>query len=116
MARLVVIADSETALGMQLAGVEVIRAEDAETARQHLNALLDDSEIGLIAVSAPLFERLDEPLLRRIETSYKPIVVSLPTGGPTTGFATRREYLAELIRRAIGFHITFPGADERTNE
>jgi len=114
MSRLVVIADTETALGFQLAGVEVIRAEDLESARTQLVELMGDANVGLIAVSAVLLDKLDEATRRRIETSYKPVVVSLPTGGPTLGFPSRREYLAALIRRAIGFHITFPGEGETT--
>jgi V/A-type H+-transporting ATPase subunit F len=117
MSRLVVIADPETALGFQLAGVEVLRADDLESARTRLFDLIGDANVGLVAVSAALLEQLDESTRRRIEASYKPVVVSLPTGGPSTGFPSRREYLAALIRRAIGLHITFPGEDEtKSNE
>ncbi len=112
MSRLVVIADPEAALGFQLAGVEVIHADDFDSGRAHLLELLEDVNVGLVAVSAPLFEQLDEATRRRVETSYKPVVVSLPAGGAVMGFATRREYLAALIRRAIGFHITFEGQAE----
>ncbi|MBI4673213.1 MAG: V-type ATP synthase subunit F [Chloroflexi bacterium] len=112
MSRLVVIADAETALGFQLAGVQVVRAEDAERAQTLLYELLNDASVGLIAVSGALMERFDDATRRRVETSYAPVVVSLPTGGPAMGFASRREYLAALIRRAIGFHITFPGEEK----
>lgn len=107
MARLVVIADPDNALGFQLAGVEVARADDLDAAREQLVSLLDDATVGLIALSVALSERLDDELQRRIEQSLSPVVVLLPTGGPASGIATRREYLATLIRRAIGFHITF---------
>lgn len=109
MARLVVIADPEAALGFELTGVEVIRAEDLEGAESQLSQLVSDPNVGLLAVSSSLFEALDDATRRRLESSYKPVVVSLPTGGPVMGFPSRREYLAELIRRAIGFQITFPG-------
>ena len=112
MSRLVVLADSETALGFQLAGAQVIRADDPERAQTELNALMADASVGLVAVSAALMERMDDATRRRVETSYAPIVVALPTGGPVTGVATRREVLAAMIRRAIGFHITFPGEGE----
>ncbi len=112
MSRLVVIADPEAALGFQLAGVEVIRADDFDSGRVRLLELLDDANVGLVALSSALVEQLDEVTRRRVETSYKPVVVSLPTGGTIMGFATRREYLAALIRRAIGFHITFESQEE----
>jgi V/A-type H+/Na+-transporting ATPase subunit F len=107
MARLVVIADPETSLGFQLSGVEVVRADDLEIAATQLAQLLGDATVGLIAIGAGLAARLDDGQRRRVENSYRPVVVTLPAGGPTLGFATRREYLAALIRRAIGFHITF---------
>ena len=112
MSRLIVIADQEAALGFELTGVEVIRADDLETAEAQLLALTTDPNVGLIAVSSSLIEKLDDATRRRVESSYKPVVVSLPTGGPVMGFASRREYLAALIRRAIGFQITFPGEEQ----
>ncbi len=116
MSRLVVIADQEAALGFQLTGVEVLRADDLETAQAQLLDLMADSTVGLIAVSSGLIEKLDDATRRRLESSYKPVVVSLPTGGPVMGFASRREYLAALIRRAIGFQITFPGEEQVKNK
>jgi V/A-type H+/Na+-transporting ATPase subunit F len=107
MSRLIVLADTETALGFQLAGVEVVRADDVESAREQLLRLIGDASVGLIVVSAAFIEQLDNATRQRIEMSYKPVVVPLPSGGPVMGFATRREYLAALIRRVIGFHITF---------
>ncbi len=112
MSRLVVIADPETALGFELAGVEVIRADDLESGRARLMELLNETNVGLVAVSAALLDKLDEATRRRVEASYKPVVVSLPTGGAALGLGRRREYLAAMIRRAIGFHITFPGQEE----
>ncbi len=114
MSRLVVIAEEETALGFELAGVDVIAAVDVDSAREQLQRVLGEADVALVAVSASLLERLDEPARRRIESSDRPVVVSLPAGGPTAGLPTRREYLAGLIRRAIGFQITFPGEAERT--
>jgi V/A-type H+-transporting ATPase subunit F len=116
MSRLVVIADPETAPGFQLAGVEVICVEDAETARTRVFELLADASVGLIAVSSALLDLFDEATRLRVESSYKPVVVSLPTGGPVKGFVDRREYLAAIVSRAIGFHITFPGAGEAQPE
>lgn len=116
MSRLVVIADPETAPGFELAGVEVIRADDAETARTRLLELLADASVGLVGVSAALLDAFDEATRARAEAGYKPVVVSLPTGGPVKSFVDRREYLAAIVSRAIGFHITFPGSGETQPE
>ncbi len=112
MARLVVIADMDTALGFQLAGVEVLRAEDAGSARSKLLQLLSDENVGLIAISSAFLDALDDATRRLVETGYKPVVIGFPKGGPVSAVAGRRERLAALIRRAIGFHITFPGGSE----
>ena len=111
MSRLVVLADQETALGMQLTGVEVISADDYESARAQLLEFLDDATVGLIAVSATLMDQLDPAARHRVEMRYKPVVVALPARGTIMGFPDRRAYLAALIRRAIGFQITFPGEE-----
>ena len=112
MSRLVVISDPDTAMGFQLAGVEVMCAEDLQTARAHLLRLIEDPEVGLIGVSSHFLDGLDDAARRRIEAEYKPVVVALPRGGAVAGLASRRERLAALIRRAIGFHITFQGGEE----
>jgi len=112
MARLVVLAESELALGFQLAGVEVVRVDDLDSARERLQELLNDASVGLVAASAALLEQLDDALRRRAEASSQPVVVRLPSGGPAPGLPSRREYLAAMIRRAIGFQITFPGEGE----
>lgn len=109
MARLVVLADPDTSLGFQLAGVEVICADDFEEAREQLLALLADPSVGLIAASGALLDRLDSATRRLAEISARPVVARLPRGGGEAGLPTRREYLAGMIRRAIGFQITFPG-------
>ncbi|MFN8472548.1 MAG: V-type ATP synthase subunit F [Anaerolineae bacterium] len=111
MARLVVLTDSENALGFALAGVEVFAVDDDETAHARLLELMADPSVGLIMVGEGFMRRLDNTARRRIDTSYRPVVVSLPVGGPVTGFATRREYLTSVVRHAVGFQITFPGEE-----
>ena len=109
MSRLVVIADPDRALGFQLAGVDVVRAEDVEAARTHLLQLIDDRDVGLIAISSIFLDKLDDATRRRIDADYRPVVIGLPQGSRITGGLSRRERIAALIRRAIGFHITFAG-------
>ena len=65
MSRLVVIADPETALGFQMAGVEVMSGDALETATAQLEQLLSDPTVGLVAVSATLIARLNDGMRRR---------------------------------------------------
>jgi vacuolar-type H+-ATPase subunit F/Vma7 len=111
MFRLVVLADKEIVPGFRLAGVEVVPIEDYETAGHKLSELMSDETVGLIAASCALVESLEPTTRRRVEMSYKPVVVSLPAlaSEPMTTYRSRRDYVAAMIRRAIGFHITLAG-------
>jgi hypothetical protein len=46
-------------------------------------------------------------LKRQIEISYQPVVIDIPDAQPTLSQETRRHQLSELMRRVIGFQITF---------
>ncbi len=106
--------DGDTRLGFELAGVDVVRTEDQNTARTQLLELLADPTVGLIAVSQGILDQLDDATRRRVDAQTKPVVVGLPTGGPVTGFTDRRAYLSSLLRRAVGFELEFMNADTHT--
>jgi vacuolar-type H+-ATPase subunit F/Vma7 len=106
MGRLVVITTPEVAPGFRLAGVETFAVESGAAAEALLREFLAQGEASLIAVRQELLQALDLRLRRQIETSYRPVVLAIP-GGLSTPAGERRHYLAEIIRYAIGFHITF---------
>ncbi len=106
MYRLVVLTDSETADGFRLAGVDVETADSSEMARARLSALLDDDATGIIAVNEKMMAVIDERTQRKIDSIYRPIVISLPIKEQLEMGEDHRAYLARLIRRAIGFDIT----------
>ena len=49
---------------------------------------------------------IDERLQQKIDSIYRPIVISLPIREKLEVGEDHRAYLARLIRRAIGFDIT----------
>lgn len=106
MYRLIVLTDSDTADGFRLSGVDVEVAESSEEARLRLNALLDDEASGIIAVNEKMMAGIDERTQRKIDSIYRPIVISLPIKERLEVGEDHRAYLARLIRRAIGFDIT----------
>ena len=106
MYKLVVITDADTADGFRLAGVDVDVVETPELARTRLAALLDDDATGIIAVNERLMSGIDERIQRKIDSIYRPIVVSLPIREKLEIGEDHRAYLSRLIRRAIGFDIT----------
>jgi V/A-type H+-transporting ATPase subunit F len=102
----VVLTDSDTADGFRLAGVDVAVADSPETARKTLNALLNTDSSGIIAVNEKIMAAIDERTQKRIDSIYRPIVISLPIREKLQLGEGHRAYLARLIRRAIGFDIT----------
>ncbi len=106
MYKLVVLTDSDTADGFRLAGVDVIVADSQEAARKELNGLVDDESSGIIAVNERMMGAIDERTQRKIDSIYRPIVISLPIKEQLTMGEDHRAYLSRLIRRAIGFDIT----------
>jgi vacuolar-type H+-ATPase subunit F/Vma7 len=109
MGRLMVITSPDLAAGFQLAGVETFAVETVEEAETVLQKLLTGGEASLIVVRRALLQAMDVHLQRQVEASYQPIVVAIPGAMPTLTRGERRRHIAELIRRAIGFHITFEG-------
>jgi len=107
MGRLMVITTPDLAPGFRLAGVETFPVESSDTAEQVLRELLEGDEASLIAVRQDLLDSIDPRLRRQVETSYRPLVMLIPGGTPASPGEGRRRYIAELIRRAVGFHITF---------
>ncbi len=106
MYKLVVLTDPDNADGFRLAGVDVVVVDGQDAVRERLNHLLDDEDAGIIAVNEQMMAAIDERTQRRIDTIYRPLVISLPIREKLALGEDHRAYLARLIRRAIGFDIT----------
>jgi len=104
--KVVVLTDPDTADGFRLAGVDVQVVESNDMARKQLNALLDDDSSGIIAVNEKMMAAIDERTQKKIDSIYRPIVISLPIKEQLEMGEDHRAYLSRLIRRAIGFDIT----------
>jgi len=103
--RVVVLTDADTADGFRLAGVDVEVVDSPEATRSRLMSLLDDDATGIIAVNERMMT-VDERVQKKIDSIYRPIVVSLPIREKLELGEDHRAYLSRLIRRAIGFDIT----------
>lgn len=108
MGQLMVIATPELAPGFQLAGVETLVVESPAQAEATLSQLLASDNISLVVVCRSLLQGVSSRLKRQIETSYPPVVVDIPDGQPALfPPESRRHQLNELMRRTIGFQMTF---------
>lgn len=105
MARMVVLTDSETAVGFRLAGVEVRETDDV-SARKDLEALIASDAYGLVVVDEGL---LPDPIAaseRAMRGRELPVVLPLPS--LTDAFGESDDavaYMKALVRNAIGFDI-----------
>lgn len=105
MYKLVVLTDPESAVGFRLAGVDVQEAVDSEDAKKGLVSLINDDSVGIVAINEDFMEHVDPRTKEKIDRIYRPIVVPIPVVKKMELTPERREYLATLIRRAVGFDI-----------
>jgi vacuolar-type H+-ATPase subunit F/Vma7 len=117
MGRLMVITTPDLAPGFQLAGVEAFAVENVNQAEAILEELLTGDEASLIVVRQGLLEAMGTRLQHQVRRSYRPAVIAIPGSIPTiTASGRRQRYISELIRRAIGFRITFGSARPETED
>mgnify|MGYP001767397103 CR=1 FL=1 len=107
MSRLIVVTSPDLAVGFNLAGVETLPAGDIETAVEWIETWLESGEQGLLAIDEALLAGMDLSLVRRLETSSQTFFLAIPGGQGPGGVMYRQRRIAELTRRAIGFHSIF---------
>ncbi|NLG97671.1 MAG: hypothetical protein GX491_09950 [Chloroflexi bacterium] len=106
MSRLLILTRPELAAGFHLAGVDAVGAIDVEDAQEQLETWLQEEE-GLVAIDEALFAKIDPGLLRRLGDSERLHYLVIPSGGASGGVSFRQQRIAELTRRAVGFHSIF---------
>lgn len=116
MSRLLVVTRPSLVPGFQLAGVEAYGAQDVETAQELISLWLDTGEAGLLAIDDGLLENMDSVFLKRLSSSNTLLHLSIPGGQPLGRMASRKYRIAQTIRRAVGFQITFKGVETGVNE
>lgn len=112
MSQLFIVTRPSLVTGFHLAGVDAYGAEDVESAQDLINKWLNASEVGLLAIDDGLLERMDAAFLRRLDAYENLPYLAIPGGQPLGPEASRRHRISALIRRAVGFHITFKGEEE----
>jgi vacuolar-type H+-ATPase subunit F/Vma7 len=116
MSRLLVLTRPALVAGFQLAGVDAYGAPDVETAQDLIRAWLDAGEVGLLAVDDGLMAHLDPTLVKRLASSEHLPYLVIPGGQPLGTEISHRYRIAEIIRHAIGFHITFKGEESEVSD
>lgn|SRR5574337_107891 len=109
MSRLLVITRPSLTPGFQLAGVEAFAVEEAAEAQQLIAGWIEAQERGLLVIDEGLMSEFDLAFQRRLDAAEALPHISLPTGELAGLGPSRRRRIAEMIRKAVGFHITFGG-------
>jgi V/A-type H+/Na+-transporting ATPase subunit F len=107
MNRLLVLTRPELLNGFRLAGVEAWAAEDVQSAMRQLAAWLETGEDCLLAVDESFLLKMDPAFTRRLESDEHALLIAIPSGEGLAEAVYQRNRIAELTRRAIGFHSIF---------
>jgi V/A-type H+-transporting ATPase subunit F len=102
MYKFVVVTDPESAPGFRLAGVDVVEASSMDEAKKIIPSLIYKDDTGIIAISEDMMAVLDEKLLERINKTYRPIIIPIPS---RIKGIDRTSYIERLLQRAIGYNI-----------
>jgi V/A-type H+/Na+-transporting ATPase subunit F len=95
----------DTALGFNLAGIEVKGVKESEDITLILNDIIKSGGYGLLAIEEGLLSSVDEGILKRIRKTGIPVIVPIDSPKLWHGEATTEAYLARFIRRAIGYQV-----------
>lgn len=97
----------DVAVGLGLAGLPVIEADDGAAAAAAIDELAaSPASGGVLLVEQALYDALPAPLLRRVRRDGAPIVVPFPS--PSLAGERRRpaeEEILEILRQAVGYRL-----------
>jgi vacuolar-type H+-ATPase subunit F/Vma7 len=116
MSRLLILTRPNLVAGFHLAGVDAFAAPDAESAQELIKSWLDEGEEGLLAIDEGLLAYMEPAIMKRLDADPRLPYLTIPGTGQTGPEISRRHRIADMIRRAIGFHITFKGEEVEATE
>jgi vacuolar-type H+-ATPase subunit F/Vma7 len=93
------------ALGFVLAGLPVIEVASAAEGAARALALAADPDVGVVLLEEDGYAALSEAQRRALERRPLPMIVPFP--GPERRGAAEapEEYLAEVLRQAVGYRV-----------
>lgn len=115
MSRLIILTRPGLVTGFRLAGVAAYTADSVESAQEQVGSWITNGEEGLLAIDEGLLELMDATVIKRLEAAERLPYIPFPGGEPLGPETSRKYQIAEMIRRAIGFHITFKAEEAEGN-
>jgi vacuolar-type H+-ATPase subunit F/Vma7 len=105
MSHVIALVDRETGLGYRLAGVDVRETGTSGEMGRQAEAVSADPEVRLVILDEALFHGLPRATQRRLEESRSPVFVPVPSLPLRTEALRAEEYVARLMRRAVGYQV-----------
>lgn len=105
MRSMVALVGEEAALGFRLAGIGAGIAETPEELQRSAESLLAEPGVRLALLDETLFQQLPERVRKKLENSRSPVFIPVPASRIARGGMKPEEYVARLMRRAIGYQI-----------
>lgn len=93
--------------GFSLAGVEVLPAHNSDQARELLRQEVNAGRFGLLIVDETLLDGIDERERGALLQRPVPLIIAIPASmkWSDTEAASSDEFVASLIRRAVGYQL-----------
>ena len=102
--RVRVVSRPALAAGFELAGLPVVRVDDASAAAQAVTRWASDAEVGIILVDETLYNALPRDLLTRHDRQAVPMIAPVPA--PRWDERSQAEsYVLDILRQAIGYRV-----------
>jgi len=97
------IVDSDTAIGLKLAGIKNIFVPDNEIIKSIWFELIDREDIGIIIITEDIVEKIKKEVQDFRLQHNIPIIMEIPDKkGRKEGHV---DYISELIKKAVGVQV-----------
>ncbi|MBQ8227642.1 MAG: V-type ATP synthase subunit F [Clostridia bacterium] len=93
--------NSDTVMGMRLAGIDGVIVNDEKSAAQALETAVKDGDIAIVLMNKSLFDMCDESIKVFRKSHTSPLLVEIPDRGSSAGGNS----LAKYIRETVGINI-----------
>ena len=107
MSKVLALLNRDLCAGFALAGVDVSVAADPVGARSTLDAAIAGRQYGIVIVEEELMAGMEQEVREAFASSTVPLVIEIPgaLAWRETGEAPSDDYIAKLIRRAVGYQL-----------
>ena len=94
--------NTDTLVGMRLAGITGIVLKTREEALEEFNSCLNNKEIGILILTENIFKLIEEEVMSAKLKNIFPLIVEIPD---RTGLKTDPNFSTNYINESIGINI-----------